>query len=237
MLIFKYVFVLRIQLLLVIMGIIGIAVPNNLFPQQSSANSNLTGYATADELKLSTEFYRYEYLINNSAINKSIESEINKLENEFEKDYLIALLKNRNKMFSDAYNLLVKHLDSFPPLYRYYDLLVQSANITNKLIELSKTINWEDKKKISYSVYLNGMIEFARGRYAKTVKLLSSLIIDRIESKEIYYSLTYAYRNIGNYEKGLENLIKAENLVDSSNFFCSKILNGKGFFVLSFRTI
>jgi len=228
MLIFKYVFVLLITSFLAMAGLFGIAVPDNSVPQKTPSNSRLLNYITDDDLYFSKEFYHYEYLIINSELNKSIDSEINNLTDGFEKDYLIALLKNRNKDFDDAYNLLTKHLDSSPPLYHYYDLLVQLANITNNLNELSNRIKENDKTVKGYHVYLIGMIEFTKGNYSESIEHLNSLISEGIESKEIYYALTYAYRSLGNYEQGLEELIKAEKIADSSSFYYPKIINAKG---------
>jgi len=209
-------------------GLFGIEVPDNSAPQKTPSNPQLLNNITDDDLHFSKEFYHYEYLIINSEINKSIDSEINNLTEGFEKDYLIALLKNRNKEFNDAYNLLTKHLDSTPQIYRYYDLLVQLANITNNLNELSNRIKENDKTVKGYPVYLIGMIEFTKGNYSEAIEHLNSLINERIESKEIYYALTYAYRGLGNYEQGLEELIKAESFADSSSFYYPKIINAKG---------
>jgi CHAT domain-containing protein/tetratricopeptide (TPR) repeat protein len=209
-------------------GLFGIAVPDKSVPQKSSFNSQLLNDITDDDLYFSKEFYRYEYLIINSELNKSIDSEINNLTDGFEKDYLVALLKNRNKEFNNAYNLLAKHLDFSPPLYRYYDLLVQLANITNNLNELSNRIKENEKTVKGYHVYLTGMIEFTKGNYSESIEHLNSLIKEGIESKEIYYALTYSYRSLGNYEQGLEELIKAEKFADSSSFYYPKIINAKG---------
>jgi CHAT domain-containing protein/lipopolysaccharide biosynthesis regulator YciM len=209
-------------------GLFGIAVPDNSAPQKSPSNSQLLNYITDDILYFSKEFYHYEYLIKNSELNKPIDSEINNLTDGFEKDYLIALLKNRDKEFNNAYNLLLKHLGSSPPLYRYYDQLVQLANITNNLKKLSNSVKEKESSGNSYYVYLTGMIEFTKGNYSESIEHLKSLISKGIEFKEIYYALTYAYRLLGNYEKGLEELIKAERLADSSSFYYPKIINAKG---------
>jgi CHAT domain-containing protein len=209
-------------------GLFGIAVPDNSVPQKTPTNSQLLNDITDDVLYFSKEFYHYEYLIINSELNESIDSEINNLTDRFEKDYLRALLKNRHKEFIDAYNLAVKQLDSYPQLYRYYDLLVQLANITNNLKELSIRINEKDKTVRGYQVYLSGMIEFTNGNYNEAIEHLSSLVNDGIESKEIYYALTYAFRGLGNYAKGLEQLNEAEKFADNSSFFYPKIINAKG---------
>lgn len=210
------------------LGLFRIAVPDNSAPQKTPSNSQLLKDITNDDLYFSKEFYHYEYLIINSELNKSIDSEIKNLADGFEKDYLAALLNNRNKKFNDAYNLLIKHLDTYPPLYRYYDLLVQLANITNNLNELSNRIKENDKTVKGYHVYLIGMIEFTKGNYSEAIEHLNPLINDGVESKEIYYALTYTYRSLSNYEQGLEELIKAESFADSSSFYYPKIINAKG---------
>jgi len=220
--------VLLITSFLAIAGLFGIAEPDNSVPQKTPSNPQLINYIADDDLYFSKEFYHYEFLIINSELNKSIDFKINNLLDGFEKDYLVALLKNRNKEFNNAYTVLAKHLDSTPQLYRYYDLLAQLANITNNLNELSNRIKENDKTVKGYHVYLIGMIEFTKGDYSETIKHLNSLINDGIESKEIYYALTYAYRSLGNYEQGLKELIKAENFVDSSSFYYPKIINAKG---------
>ena len=209
-------------------GLFRFVVPDNSVPPKTPSNSQLLNHITGDDLNFSKEFYHYEYLIINSELYKSIDTEINNLTAEFEKDYLGALLKNRNKEFNDAYKLLAKHLDSSPPLYRYYDLLVQLANIKNNLNELSNQIKENDKTVEVYSTYLIAMIEFTKGNYSKAIEHLNSLINEGIKSKEIYYALTYAYRGLGNYEQGLEELIKAEKFADSSSFYYPKIINAKG---------
>jgi CHAT domain-containing protein/Flp pilus assembly protein TadD len=219
---------LLITSLLTIVGLFGSAVPDNSVPQNPLSNSQILNDIEDDDLYFSKEFYQYEYLIINSELNELTYSEINKLVDGFEKNYLIALLKTRRKEFNEAYDILINKLDSYPRLYRYYDLLVQLANITNNLNELSSRIKENDKTVKGYKVYLIGMIEFTKGNYGEAVEHLNSLINEGIESKEIYYALTYAYRSLGNYEQGLQELIKAEIFADSNSFYYSKIINAKG---------
>jgi CHAT domain-containing protein/Tfp pilus assembly protein PilF len=224
----RYVLVFLITSLLTMAGLFGITVSDNSVPQKSPPSSQLLNDINDDDKYFSKEFYHYENLIINSELNKSIDSEINNLADGFEKDYLVALLYNRNKEFNDAYNLLVNQLNSYPPLYFYYDLLVQLASITNNLDEISNRIKENDKTLKGYQVYLIGMIEYTKGNYSKAIEHFSSLINEGIESKEIYYVLAYTYRSLGNYEKGLEELNKAEKFTDSSSFYYSKIINAKG---------
>ena len=209
-------------------GLFGIAVSDNSVPQKSPPSSQILNDIDDDDLYFSKEFYHYEYLIINSELNESVDSEVNNLSAGFEKDYLIALLKYRHKEFNEAYSILEKQLAYYPKLYSYYDLLVQLANITDNLNELSNRLKQNEKTVKIFHVYLIGMIEFTKGNYSRAIEHFSSLINDGIESKEIYYALAYTYRSLGNYEQGLEELYKAENFTDSSSFYYSKIINAKG---------
>jgi CHAT domain-containing protein/tetratricopeptide (TPR) repeat protein len=229
MLSLKYVYVLLTISLLAMVGFLGISSIDNSVLQQDSSNLSYPTSIINDELPLSEQFLQYEYLLNHTDISKtSIESELDKLNSGFEKDYLSGLLNKRKGKFNAAYNNLAKHLDSFPKLFRYYNDLVNLANITNNLTALSTRLSETSEPNNKYYNYLIGMVELTKGNYTKAIDNFNSLVVSGQASKEVYYNLATAYRGIGDYQNGLKELTEAESLIDTNSFYYPKIINAKG---------
>ncbi len=87
-------------------------------------------------------FKQFEYQIRYTSIKDktSLENEILKLTDSFERNYLLALLGKRNGDFQKSYNLLLELTGSSPGYLPYYDELVDLANITGNLNSLREKI-------------------------------------------------------------------------------------------------
>lgn len=217
-------------LLLAMSGIFKVSTPwleNSVIPTDTLQTAH--PLIKNEGILFSQKFYQLEYEILNKWISKErLEEEINNLPEDFEKDYLLALIKKRENEFNIAYDLLIDHLSSSPPLFRYYDELVELANITGNLDNISEALKKEQTSENNYYKYLAGILEFTKGNYTECIKDLQTLVDAKITSVEIYHKLTSAYRGIGDYDQGLKEITKAESLADSNSFDLPKILNAKG---------
>jgi len=200
----------------------------HLFPQNKNSVTDALQKTIQTESQYSKSFYQLEIkLLNEEIESVTIEKEINKKFKGFERDYLLGKLRKRNKNFEDAYELLLKHLDSKPSIFRYYDELVDLARITgniNDLLKKTAKVSRDD----TYLKYLSGIAELELNNYKNAIEIFNDLIDSGIVTFELYYKIASAYRGIGDYQKGIDVLGKAEKLLDSNNVMLSKILNAEG---------
>ncbi|MDX1372866.1 MAG: tetratricopeptide repeat protein, partial [Nitrososphaeraceae archaeon] len=74
------------------------------------------------------------------------------------------------------------------------------------------------------------LLHFSKGDYENSILQLVESTDTTNTSKEILYLLAANYRGLGDYEKGLQELIKAKKLCESDNIFLPKIYNSMGSF-------
>ncbi|GBD87272.1 CHAT domain protein [bacterium BMS3Abin03] len=215
---------LKIILLSILIGAAGLANLSSSYEAgnkthlQNSKNQNFV-----IEGENQSRFDELEYSIRNKKIDdkSSFENEILKLSNEFEKEYLLAIFKKRSGEFQESYNILLKLLPSTPIYIRYYEELVELANITDNLNRLKQKLN--ELVNNNYKLYLKGIISYKEGSYENAIKDFQKLIKDDFLTKEVYYWLAYFNRGIGNYQKGLDLLNKASRLTDATDLYAPRI--------------
>ena len=179
--------------------------------------------------EFSEEFYQYLYLIKNKSINKkTIQSEINSLPSNFEKNYLSALIKKREGDYESAFDQLYSLLNDSPDLFDYYEQLSNLGKITGKLDKLSEWIITQDDSMNHFSLFLKGLVENEKGSTDSSIFTFENLITKGFSTKEVYYQLASVQRTIGNYENAFTNLVKAEKRSENNDSFLSKIIVLKG---------
>jgi len=211
-------------------GLLGFTASNN--SDTSSSSEKLLTKLPANEFtasKYSEEFYLLEIEILNSGVDSvSFARKLNKLNSEFEKDYLAALLNYKLGHYKTAFQLLFKYLSILPAHYKYYDKLVDAARITGKLDSVKEKLKIESSGESNFTNYLSALIYSAEGKFNESKNILKKRIDAGFLSKENLYLLAANYRSTGDYEEGLETLLKAESLCSDKDPFIVKIINAQG---------
>ena len=230
MLLSKVFFAFTACLLLASLGIFRISDPEQINTDSIQQNSHQSESTNNHFEKSSTDFTYYLRIIQNDPINKEkIQTEINSLKSEFEREYLTALLYKRDGNFSAAFDKLYSLLEDFPDHLNYYEDLSALAKISGNLDKLSQwLIQNKTKSGNSHYLYLEALLEIQAGKISSAIKKFESLIQKGFKSKEIYYQLASAYRTVGNYDSSLRNLNNSDSLCANDNYFYPKIQNLKG---------
>jgi CHAT domain-containing protein/tetratricopeptide (TPR) repeat protein len=196
------------------------------------SGGNYSGFDSDGEQPaiISNEFYHYLNLIQNKSINKiKIQSEINSLPSEFEREFLSALLKKREGSYEESYKKLYSLLDDLPSYLNYYEELAVQAKISDNLDELARWLKRNvNKSGSNFYLYLEAMIEIQRGNTSFAIEEFQSLILKGFAAKELYLHLANAQRMSGNYDAAFKNLVEAESLCKPDDYFFPKIINLKG---------
>ncbi len=211
--------VLLFLLLQLILGLV-IFHPAFLISETSSDNS-----VSGIELKkdFSKKFYRLEYSLLNKQINYPVTDSIFSLDNDFEKDYLLALDKKRKAKYSDSFNQLYAYLPNFPMHYQYYDELIFTAKASGNVEKIENFIAKTKPNKNSCYHYLSALINYHSNKYSDAIKVL-----DGKDNFNMLYLLSFAYRGLGDYQKSLDVLQKCELKIGKDDSNLPKVLVAEG---------
>ena len=194
---------------------------------QHSSNKNSQSYTSENEY--SKDFYQYLFQIQNKQLNKkTIQSKIQSFASEFEKKYLLAMIKKREGDFETAFDQLYFVLKDSPKHFDYYEQLSNLSKITGNLDKLSAWLEDQGDTLSYFNLYLKGLTESEKGLIENSISTYEFLIDNGFISKEIYYQLANTLRKSGNYEDAFISLSKAEKMCDAEDIFLSKIFNLKG---------
>ncbi len=172
----------------------------------------------------STDFEKISREIKNSAINYSvIEKEIQPVDNEVRKSYLYALLKFRQKKYSDVYGLLLNELKSVHKFADYFDLLVNTANILDKLDELEKEVDKDLKINPLVFNYAKGLIKFYSQNTSEAIEYFEKSSEQGNTFNENYFWLANSFRVKGDYNKAIEVLQKLKSSLKDDDYFLSSV--------------
>jgi CHAT domain-containing protein/Tfp pilus assembly protein PilF len=179
--------------------------------------------------EFSEEFLHLRNLIQNKSINKEkIQSEIRLIKSDFEREYLLALLKKREGNFEGSFNSLFTLLDQLPMQFIYYDDLSTIGKVSGNLKKLTEWIDAKRDSTNDFYLYFAGMVEYQKGNASESIIKIKTLVAKGFISKEIFFQLAYAFRTIGNYDEAFRNLLEAEKLCNNDDYFESRIINLKG---------
>ena len=217
------------------LGITGLLIFSFSFVQPDSTSENnlhteekVTPKQTK-QFQPSHQFTEIEYQVRQTIIGdkQKLENQISKINDEFEKEYLSALLNKRETNYRTAYDLLINLFEQDILYYPYYEELVDLANITGNLDALNKRVIKELPKNYNLE-YIEGLISYKKGDYKNAVKSFEELTSHGKKSKEIYFWLSYFYRGEGNYDHSFELLDKADSLTKKDDIYHCKIPLAKG---------
>jgi len=211
-----------ITIFLILPTIIGLVfLSSNVFKPETSKtkSSNSTNSITS----YSKEFFQLEYSLLNQEINYSISDSISSLQNDFEKDYLFALLKTRKKEYKNSFDELYYHLSTFPKHYQYYDELIFNAKASANFYKIEDFISKSDHKKNEYFDYLKALADYHLNKYTDAIKTLEDK-----DDFNMLYLLSFAYRGLADYKKSFEALQRCKSKINNKDLNMPKVLISEG---------
>lgn len=171
------------------------------------------------------------YLINSEANIKDDESLIKDLPSGYEKSFLYSLLLKKQMKFNDMYDSLFQSLNQNPVYPPYYEELIFSASATNKIDSIENRLDSETK--LRQETLIKGLLSSSKGNYEDAVKYFKELSAIDSLNKNLFYLLSYAYRNTGDYQSARNILKDAEKKFPEDAWFAVKaaIAEGSLFFL------
>jgi CHAT domain-containing protein len=216
----KPVIIFSSMIVFVLIGLAFIAVgfisTNNSYISQNNTKE------ITETRKSDSNFTRLEFSLLNGTDVTTFSDSINQLTDNFEKNYLLALLEKRKFEYDNSFNRLYSLLPNYPAYYPFYDELVFTAKASDNIKLLTKFIS-ENKSINNFSEYLSALINYHENKYSDAVQTLKN----KKEFEELYL-LSYSYRGLGDYENALKVLDKSENLISIDNNMISKVFVSKG---------
>lgn len=224
----KEFFVFAICLISVLLILTGISGPDKTISQV--IESSTTFAENYPQSILSEKFNHYLDLIQNKPIDKQkIQSEINSIQSNFEREFLSGLIEKRSGNYKEYFEKLLALTSSLPTYSMFYEELTLSAKLSDNLNKVSEWLNSnKDKSDNSYYLYLEALHKLQAGKTSDGVEKLEKLIEQDFKSKEIYLQLASGYRIIGDYEKSFRNIIEAEKVCEVNDPYLAKVINLKG---------
>ena len=170
--------------------------------------------------KNSSDFEQISDEIKNSAINYSeIEEKINSVDDKIQKSYLLASLKFRQQKYIESYDMLIENLKNIPAFADYYILLVNNANILDKIDEVKKQVNENLKSNSDVYNFISGLIEYHSQNINKAIGFFEK----GSSFKENIYWLANSYRLKGNYKKAVEVLQNLKSSLKTDDDYLSSV--------------
>ena len=198
--------------------------PQNVLPITSVDNK----LSQSGKTNFSNNFKQLDFQLSNSSDIKNIYDSIGSLNDEFEKNYLLALLDKRRTQFENSFNRLYSLLPTLPKYYRFYDELIFTAKASNNVEQIDKFIR-SDKKDNEYKDYLSALLRYHSNSYNEAVEILKGK-----NNFDELYLLSYSYRGLGDYEQALLAMKNAGKLLPINDINLSKVLISQGsLFLLS----
>ena len=150
---------------------------------------------------------------------------LDSMEEGFSKDLVKSIIQYKKNKFNKAYELLFANINQKNTNPKYFEYLVKTANIVDKLNDLESYINKSNREK--ELIYLDGLIDYFNADYQSAKDKFLSAYKENISSVEIMIYLSNVYR-LGDYKKAGEYLDSAKKIVQSSDQFYSQIIIAKG---------
>lgn len=230
MLLWKFFLVLLSGLSFSVPGLLVIA--SGFLPVQD--NNVQISESRFQEKKFSKSFYLVENSVRNEDYDRTaIPKKIADLTSKFEQEYVQSLIKKREGNFTSQYNFLFWQLGYIPEYFPYYEELVHSARVNEKLGEL-KEQTARLKSKSPFRQYLSALIEYHLGNYSNAQNILDNI---PHSVKETHYLKAMILRGLGDYNAAKNELMRAEKLCGNNKNYLVKIYNSLGsLFFLSGET-
>lgn len=169
--------------------------------------------------------YKY-YLLNGTP---KVEKELNfaaSLPESSKKKFLLGVLYKKKGNFEKEFEILHSIFKNIPKNLDYYEELVWSAKIQNKLNAIEDEINNTENKNKFYD-YAKALINYNEGNYKVAAKIFNKLIDSGLKNSSVYFWNAYSLRGLGNYDEALKQLRLAQKVMHNKNQL-SKYLNAEG---------
>ncbi len=171
----------------------------------------------------SQKYYEFEYRLLNQQINPGIIDSLQLLDDNFERDYLSALISKRKSDYTGAFHLLFKHLTHQPGHFTFYEELVAVAKASNNLSKIEEYTKNTTTNHSVFTDYLSALLAYHSANYSEAIKLLNGK-----DNFEALYQLSFAYRGLSDYENALISLQKCKVHLNSSDKNLAKVLIAEG---------
>ena len=229
MLLLKEFIVFSLALILALLILTGVS-DSDQTESSTRLNSTTTNSEVFPQTTLSEKFnYYLNLILNNSIDGQKVRSEINSLKNNFEREFLTAMMEKRSGNYEEYFKRLFALSENLPAYPLFYEELTLSAKVSDNLNAIAKLLNSnKDKSSSPYYLYLEAMYYSRSGKSSEGVERLEKLVSKGFNSKEVYFQLANGYRITGDYDKSYLNIIEAENLCEDDDPFIAKITNLKG---------
>ncbi|MEO8231848.1 MAG: CHAT domain-containing protein [Ignavibacteriota bacterium] len=187
-----------------------------------SSSHQIRNITQSEPEQSSQRFTRLESTILNSSNLKDLPDSVNQISDNFEKNYLLALIANRKSDYENSFNLLYSLLPSIPKYYPFYDELIFAAKASENMKQIEKFI-LEHTSQNLYLDFLTALYKYNTNNYPGAIEILR----DKKEFEELYL-LSYSYRGLGDYETAVQVMKSAESLLNKDDKCFSKVLVSQG---------
>jgi CHAT domain-containing protein/tetratricopeptide (TPR) repeat protein len=166
--------------------------------------------------------YYHRYLVNSALDNAKELKILDNLPGKFEKTFLNSIILKREQKYKEMFDVLIVCLNYKPLYFPFYDELNFSARATNQEALLrNKIVSIQDYPQ-SQENYLNGLIESSVNNFNKAANYFYAALKSDSANSDILYQLSYTYRNLADFEKANNYLIKALKLKGKDLWFHTK---------------
>jgi CHAT domain-containing protein/tetratricopeptide (TPR) repeat protein len=182
--------------------------------------------------------HSYQSYILNSSIDINKEKKaIIKLPSSFERTFLFSMLYKRELKFKEMFDSLYSVLDHSPDYLYYYDELSFASIASNRQSAVKTYFDQNKLFKPEYRYYLLGLLNLSAGNSKDAlVNLVESLKSDPL-NPHIFYQISFAYRDLGDYPKALDALKKSFQFNDyDKNLIARDLLAQGSIYFLSGKT-
>ncbi|MFO7447537.1 MAG: tetratricopeptide repeat protein, partial [Ignavibacteriaceae bacterium] len=217
--------VLRIVFFLSVYSIIGISSLKIEDKKQTLIQTSFTFDIDSliSEIKLNgwneISFDKYSFYLLNTQTDLIYEIDrVNSLPGSFERSCLQALILKKELRFNEMFDSLYVLLPQKSGYFNFYENLVFAANATGRLSLLESEIN----------PLLSGLIQAAKGEYENAKDEYFKALEKDQSDYNIFYQISYMYRNTGDYDKSLNVLNDAVSMAKGDERFLIKAAIAEG---------
>jgi len=166
---------------------------------------------------------RLHFCITNSESKKE---NLKELPSGFENSFINSLMLKKEQKYKEMFDTLFVAFSGKEDYLPFYEELVFAASATNQINLVEKKVTTENNFK--YKEFLFGLISLSKSVYNRAQEFLNSALKRDSTKQDIFYHLSYAYRNGGDYENAGKILNKASGKFSDDNWFNTKLLLAKG---------
>ena len=167
------------------------------------------------------------YIISSENIS---DKNLQELPKGYQTSFLNALLLKKNQEYKTMYDTLFKSFSNAVTYLPYFEELVFAASAVNKISSIEEK---NKKENFNYKDFINGLLSSSKGNYETALKFFNEALKKDSSDNNIFYQLSYAYRNTGDYENAGKILLRAEKLFSNDKWFIAKsrLAHGSLFFL------